>query len=173
MHLPTEHAPRGSRVTHRPGYRSSSQFAHLTDTLTGTPGAPIVLGRAPVFRCRAVYSAEMADLFTSLSQALTLATRLRSMSERQQDGEFKRILDALLVELVDVQLKLEELMSENVALKSEVQAHANPQGELCPRCGELGWRVSSSRPHKTPGVISQTYSCPKCKLKEEVLIRPK
>jgi predicted RNA-binding Zn-ribbon protein involved in translation (DUF1610 family) len=160
-------------VTHRPGYRSSSQFAHLTDTLTGTPGAPIVLGRAPVFRCRAVYSAEMADLFTSLSQALTLATRLRSMSERQQDGEFKRILDALLVELVDVQLKLEELMSENVALKSEVQAHANPQGELCPRCGELGWRVSSSRPHKTPGVISQTYSCPKCKLKEEVLIRPK
>ena len=95
------------------------------------------------------------------------------MSERIKEGEFKRILDALLLELAEVQLKLEELISENATLKVQLQEHANPQGQLCPRCGELGWRLSSSRPHKTPGVIAQTYTCPKCKLKEEVLIRPK
>jgi predicted RNA-binding Zn-ribbon protein involved in translation (DUF1610 family) len=113
----------------------------------------------------------MTDLITSLSHALNLATRLRSMSEKTKDGEFKRILDALLLELAEVQIKLDEVLSENAALKGQLQAHANPKGELCPRCGELGWRVSSSRPHKTPGVISQTYTCPKCKLKEEVLIK--
>ena len=95
------------------------------------------------------------------------------MSEKIKEGEFKRILDALLVELAEVQLKSDELMSENALLKSQLQAHANPKGELCPRCGELGWRVASTRPHKTPGVVVQTYSCPKCKLKEEVLIKPK
>jgi hypothetical protein len=115
----------------------------------------------------------MTDLMTSLTQALTLATHLRSMSEKIKEGDFKRILDALLLELAEVQLKLEELISENVALKSQVQAHAHPEGQLCPRCGELGWSLSGSRPHKTPGVTVQTYTCPKCKLKEEVLIKPK
>jgi hypothetical protein len=115
----------------------------------------------------------MTDLITSLSQALTLATHLRSMSEKIKEGEFKRILDALLLELAEVQLKVEELISENVALRGEVQAQANPQGQLCPRCGELGWKISGSRPYKTPGVTVQTYTCPKCKLKEEVLIKPK
>jgi predicted RNA-binding Zn-ribbon protein involved in translation (DUF1610 family) len=115
----------------------------------------------------------MTDLGTSLSQAMTLATRLRSMSEKIKEGEFKRLLDALLLELAEVQFKLEELMSENVSLKGQLHAHANPKGELCPRCGELGWRISDTRPHKTPGVIVQTHSCPKCGLKEEALIKPK
>ncbi|GAC1456082.1 MAG: hypothetical protein PVS2B3_06980 [Steroidobacteraceae bacterium] len=115
----------------------------------------------------------MNDSITSLSQALTLATHLRSMSEKLKEGDFKRTLDALLLELAEVQLKLEELVSENVALKGQVQTQANPQGQLCPRCGELGWSLSGTRPHKTPGITVQTYTCPKCKLKEEVLVKPK
>jgi hypothetical protein len=95
------------------------------------------------------------------------------MSEKIREGEFKTVLDALLLELAEVQLKLDELMSEHAHLKGQLQAKANPQGELCPRCGELGWRLASSKPHKTPGVVVQTYACPKCKLKEEVLIKPK
>ena len=115
----------------------------------------------------------MSDLSTSLSQAMTLATRLRSMSEKLKEGEFKRILDALLLELAEVQLKLDDVLSEQVALKGQLQSQANPQGELCPRCGALGWKVTGSRPHKTPGVIVQTHGCAKCGLKEETLIKPK
>ena len=115
----------------------------------------------------------MSDLITSISQSLALATRLRSMSERLKDGEFKRVLDALLLELAEVQLKLDELMTEHAAVKAQLKALANPQGECCPRCGELGWRVTGSRPHKNPGVVVQIYGCSKCGLKEEALIKPK
>jgi predicted RNA-binding Zn-ribbon protein involved in translation (DUF1610 family) len=115
----------------------------------------------------------MTDLITSLSQALGIATRLRSMSQAMKEGEFKRLLDALLLELAEAQIKSEELVSENAAQKVQLQAHVKPQPELCPRCGELGWRLSGSRPHQTPGVVVQTYTCPKCKLKEETLVRPK
>jgi predicted RNA-binding Zn-ribbon protein involved in translation (DUF1610 family) len=121
-------------------------------------------------RRRAVYSAVMTDLTTLLSHTMNLATRLRSMSEKIKDGEFKRVVDAMLLELAEVQIKLEEVASEHATLKGQLQTAANPKGELCPRCGELGWRLSSSRPHK-PGVIAQTYTCPKCKLKEEVLVK--
>jgi len=129
--------------------------------------------KMPGFTMRTIIMTVMTDLVASLSQAIALASRLRSMSEGMKEGEFKRIIDALLVELAEVQLKLEELVSENATLKVQPQTHANPQQEMCPRCGEFGWRLSSSRPHKTPGVVVQTYTCPKCKLKEETLIRPK
>jgi ssDNA-binding Zn-finger/Zn-ribbon topoisomerase 1 len=115
----------------------------------------------------------MSELLSSISQAMTLATRLRSKSEKLKEAEFKQLVDALLLELAEIQLKLDELMSENVALKGQLQAQASPQGERCPRCGELGWRVSGTRPHKTPGVMVQTSTCPKCRLKEETLINPK
>lgn len=134
------------------------------------PGAPVLLGEYAA----APYTDEvMTNLTSSLSQALALATRLRSMSEKMKEGEFKRILDALLLDLAEMQLQLDELLNENAALKGQAQQQANPQGQLCPRCGELGWRVSRSRPHTTPGVIAQTYSCPKCGLKEETLVKPK
>ena len=113
----------------------------------------------------------MSDLAASISQALVLATRLRSMSEKLKEGDFKRVLDALLLELAEVQLKVEEVLSENSTLKGQQQAKANPQPELCPRCGQLGWRLTGSRPHKTPGTVVQTHSCPKCGLKEEALVK--
>ena len=134
------------------------------------PGAPVLLGE----NAAAPYTDQvMTDLTSSLSQALALATRLRTMSEKMKEGEFKRILDALLLDLAEMQLQLDELLNENAALKGQAQELANPQGQLCPRCGELGWRVSRSRPHTTPGVIVQIYACPKCGLKEETLVKPK
>jgi hypothetical protein len=117
----------------------------------------------------------MSDLTASISHALTLATRLRSMSEKIKDGEFKRVLDALLLELAELQLKLDQLMSEYIGLKgaSPGQPAAQVQGACCPRCGALGWKVSATKPTKTPGVISQIYACGKCGLKEEVLVAGK
>jgi hypothetical protein len=117
----------------------------------------------------------MSDLTASISHALTLATRLRSMSEKIKDGEFKRVLDALLLELAELQLKLDQLVSEYMGLKGQAPGQPAPpaQGDCCPRCGALGWKISATKPTKTAGVIAQIYACGKCGLKEEVLVAGK
>ena len=104
---------------------------------------------------------------------MALATRLRVMSEMGTDAKFKQLVADLLLELAEVQLKLDELMNENAALKGQLQSHSNPQGERCPRCFEFGWRVTNSRPHGQMGGMVQTYGCPKCGLKEEVVVKGK
>ena len=116
----------------------------------------------------------MANPVQSLNRAITLATRLRGASEKNKaTAEFKGMIDDMLLELAEVQLKLEELFSENLSLKSQAHAKAHPRGELCPRCGEFGWKVTNTRPHGQQGAIAQTYSCPKCGLREEVLTTPR
>jgi hypothetical protein len=115
----------------------------------------------------------MANPVQSLNRAITLATRLRASSEKNKaNAEFKGMIDDILLELAEVQLKLEEMFTENVSLKTQAHAKANPKGELCPRCGEFGWKVTGSRPHGQQGAIAQIYACPKCGLKEEVLVAP-
>jgi len=115
----------------------------------------------------------MSDLFPAISRAVTLATRLRVISDRGRDAEFRAIVADLLLELAEVQLKFDELMNENAALQGQLQSHANPKGERCPRCFEFGWRVTSSRPHGQLGATVHTYSCGKCGLKEEVTVKGK
>lgn len=111
----------------------------------------------------------MDELSKAIAQALALAARLRAISEKTKDAEFKGTVANLLLELADVQIKVDALMGEHVALKAQLLAQAPAKVELCPRCGELGWKVISTKPHKS-GRIAQTYACPKCKLKEEVLV---
>jgi predicted RNA-binding Zn-ribbon protein involved in translation (DUF1610 family) len=113
-----------------------------------------------------------SDLLPQISRAVTLATRLRVISDRGRDAEFRGLVADLLLELAEVQLKLDELLNENAALKGQLQA-SNPKGERCPRCFEFGWRVTSSRPHGQLGAMVQTYTCAKCGLKEEAMVKGK
>ncbi|MBV8306932.1 MAG: hypothetical protein JO203_15400 [Gammaproteobacteria bacterium] len=115
----------------------------------------------------------MSDLLPGISRSVGLATRLRVISERGRDAEFKQLVADLLLELAEVQLKLDEVLAENAALKGQLQTQSNPKGERCPRCFEFGWRVTSSRPHGQTGGMVQTYSCGKCGLKEEVVLKGK
>ena len=110
----------------------------------------------------------MSDLTTSITQAMGMATRLRSMSEKLKEGEYKRLCDALILELAEVQIKLDALLQEHASMAE--QAKASPEGVCCPRCGALGWKVTSTKP-KSPGVIAHTYACRSCGLKEEVLVK--
>ncbi len=114
----------------------------------------------------------MSDLLPGISRAVALATRLRVLSERSRDAEFKGIVADLLLELAEVQLKFDELLNESAALKGQLQAQTSSD-ERCPRCFESGWRVTSSRPHGQLGAMVQTYSCAKCGLKEEVVVKGK
>jgi hypothetical protein len=106
-----------------------------------------------------------------ISRAVALATRLRIMSDRGRDAEFKQLVADLLLELAEVQLKLDELMNENATLKGQLQSRSNPSGERCPRCFEIGWRVINSRAHGHAGGMVHTYECPKCRLKEETVVK--
>ena len=115
----------------------------------------------------------MSDLLPGISRAIALATRLRVISELGRDAEFKQLVADLLLELAEVQLKLDELMNENASLKGQMQAQSNPKGERCPRCFEFGWRVTGSRPQGQLGGMVQTYICAKCGLKEEVTVKGK
>ena len=114
-----------------------------------------------------------SDLLPAISRAVTLATRLRVMSDRGRDAEFKGVVADLLLELAEAQLKLDELLNETAALKGQLLSNANPKGERCPRCFEFGWRVTGSRPHGQLGGMVQTYSCAKCGLKEEMMVKGK
>jgi hypothetical protein len=114
-----------------------------------------------------------SDLLPAISRAVSLATRLRVIADRGRDAEFKGIVADLLLELAEVQLKIDELLSDNAGLRGQVQSTANPKGERCPRCFEFGWRVASSRPHGQLGAMVQTYACAKCGLKEEVVVKGK
>jgi len=48
-------------------------------------------------------------------------------------------------------------------------------GEACPRCGELSYRTSSSKPHHAMGHVGvnvHTMKCEKCGFTEDKIITP-
>ena len=61
----------------------------------------------------------MSDLLPGISRAVALATRLRVICERGGDAQSKQLVADLLLELAEVQLKLDELMNENAALRGQ------------------------------------------------------
>lgn len=110
----------------------------------------------------------MSELTQAISQTIVLATRLRTNSEKLRDTHIKSMADELLLQLVELQLKFEAFTTEHAALKAQLQSASNPEGERCPRCHELGWKVTNTRQDKS-GRTLQTYFCKSCKLKEEVI----
>ena len=112
----------------------------------------------------------MSELSQAIAQMIVLATRLRTHSEKLRDTQIKGMADDLLLQLAELQLKAEAFATEHSALKAQLQLVSNPEGERCPRCHELGWKVTNTRQDKA-GRTVQTYFCKSCKLKEEVVDR--
>lgn len=109
----------------------------------------------------------MSELTQAIAQMIVLATRLRTHSEKLRDTQIKGMADELLLQLAEVQIKAESFATEHAALKAQLQSAANPEGERCPRCHELGWKVTNTRQDRS-GRTVHTYQCRSCKLKEEV-----
>lgn len=110
----------------------------------------------------------MSELTQAISQMIVLATRLRTHSEKLKDTQIKGMADDLLLQLAELQLKLESFATEHAELQAQLKTAANPEGERCPRCHEIGWKITNTRQDKA-GRTVQTYSCKSCKLKEEVV----
>lgn len=117
----------------------------------------------------------MADIISSVSTAITLATRLRDISKHIEDAEFKNIVADLSLELADAKMKMAELISENAVLKEKLFSFTRTSGELCPKCNNRTFEIISTKPHPTFGDLGakeRLYQCTGCGFQESKLIDP-
>ena len=115
----------------------------------------------------------MADLISTISSAIGLASRLREISKNIEGAEFKNILADLSLELADAKLKIADLASENADLKGKLQALTSSTGELCPKCNNRTFEIISTKPHPIFGDVGakeRFYKCSGCGFAESKLI---
>ena len=117
----------------------------------------------------------MADLISSLSTAITLATRLREISKNIEDAEFKNLLADLSLELADAKLTIADLINENTDLKEKIHSLTSSTGETCPKCKQRTFELISSKPHPEFGDLGakqREYKCSSCNFEESKFVEP-
>jgi predicted RNA-binding Zn-ribbon protein involved in translation (DUF1610 family) len=115
----------------------------------------------------------MADIISTVSTAITLATRLREISKNIGDAEFKNILADLSLELADAKLKVAELIAENAGLKEKIHSLSSATGEKCPKCNNRTFEIIATRPHPIFGGLGakeRDYKCLGCGFAESKFI---
>ena len=111
----------------------------------------------------------MADIVSTISTALSIASRLKEVSEKVRDAEFRNLVADLSIELAEVKLKVANLLEENAKLKGQLLTLQSAGGEQCPKCGNRTFELTSSKPHPTfgeLGVVERTYKCSTCGFQE-------
>ncbi|OJS98018.1 MULTISPECIES: hypothetical protein [Marinobacter] len=117
----------------------------------------------------------MTDLVTTVSTAISLATRLREISKNIEDAEFKNLLADLNLELADAKMKMADLISENAEMKEKLDSLTSATGESCPKCNNRTFQIVSTRPHPTfgdMGAKERDYKCSGCGFEESKFIKP-
>jgi hypothetical protein len=117
----------------------------------------------------------MADLISSVSTAISLASRLREISKNIEDAEFKNIVADLSLELADAKLTIADLISENISLKENLKTLTSSAGETCPKCNNRTFQIISTKPHPVMGDIGakeRVYQCSGCEFSEAKFISP-
>lgn len=114
----------------------------------------------------------MPDIIGGISNVISLATRLKAISDNIKNAEFSNMLADMLLELADTKAKSAGLIEQNTQLQQRIRELE--QGELCPSCHERGWQLESSRPDPMFGVLgvaSRSYKCSACGFTEETLVK--
>ncbi|CAI2308477.1 hypothetical protein P3592_19205 [Vibrio parahaemolyticus] len=117
----------------------------------------------------------MSDILSSVSTAISLATRLREIGKNIGDAEFKNLIADLSLELAESKMKVADLVSENAALKEKLASLTSATGEVCPKCNNRTYEIISTKPHEDMGdlgVIVRVYKCSTCDFSEPKLITP-
>jgi len=115
----------------------------------------------------------MADIISTVSNAIILATRLREIGKNIEDAEFRNLLADLNIELADVKMKLADLMSENTELREKLQSLTSATGERCPKCNNRTFEIVSTKPHPIFGEMGakeREYKCSGCGFAEAKFI---
>jgi DNA-directed RNA polymerase subunit RPC12/RpoP len=117
----------------------------------------------------------VADIVSTVSTAISLATRLREIGKNIENAEFKNLLADLSLELADAKQKLAELISENAELKEKLHSLTSATGVICPKCNNRTFEIISTKPHPIFGEVGakeREYKCSVCGFAESKLIEP-
>lgn len=112
----------------------------------------------------------MADLISTVSTALTIASRLKEVSDKVRDAEFRNLLADLSIELAEVKSKAASLLEENTKLKQQLNDLDTSPADPCPKCRKRTYVVTKSVPDKQFGELGglrRTYACSSCGFTEE------
>lgn len=115
----------------------------------------------------------MADILSTVSTAISLATRLREIGKNIENAEFKNLLADLSLELADAKLKIVYVVSENALLKEKLEELTSASGEKCPSCNNRTFKIILTRPHPTFGELGKKereYKCSKCGFEESKMV---
>jgi hypothetical protein len=115
------------------------------------------------------------EIISSITSAIVIARKLKEVSDKIKDANFKNLVADLTLELAKIKTQLAEFMEENTRLKSKINDLENNGGEKCPKCLRRGWGLESSHPDPTfgeLGAIRRTYKCSLCGFSENKLITP-
>ena len=113
------------------------------------------------------------EVISSVTNAITLVSRLKKISENIRDAEFKNLLADLSLELAETKMKMASLIGENAELQNKIRELESAEGDPCPKCRKRGWHVEKSEPDPEfgdLGGIRRTYLCSLCGFTEQVLI---
>ncbi|MCA9499131.1 MAG: hypothetical protein MRJ67_09320 [Nitrospirales bacterium] len=123
----------------------------------------------------------MNEIINSITTAITLAKRLKEISNNIQDAEFKNLLADLSLELADTKLRLSEIVVENSDLKEEISRLKHSQGlksdlkfkdglyytedgdgPFCPGCYDSKGEIIRTPEQMGHSRNFGTFKCPKC-----------
>lgn len=116
------------------------------------------------------------EVISSVTNAISLVSRLKKISENIRDAEFKNLLADLSLELAETKMKMASLIGENAELHTKIRELESVEGDPCPKCRKRGWHVEKSEPDEIFGEIGgirRTYLCSLCGFTEQELITPK
>jgi ribosomal protein L37E len=114
----------------------------------------------------------MIELIPAVTNAITLVSRLRTISENVKDAESRNLLADLSVELADVKIKMASMMEENANLHAKIRNFESLDTDPCPRCRKRTYTVEKSEPDRrfrAVGGLRRTYKCSSCAFSEEKL----
>ncbi|MBW2466697.1 MAG: hypothetical protein JRF02_05295 [Deltaproteobacteria bacterium] len=104
----------------------------------------------------------MANVVSSVSTARNLTSRLCEIGKNIENAELKNLLADLSLRLVEAEVKIADLVSENTKMKEIIDLLENKTGELCPRCKKRAFKLITTKPYLIYGEVGYKESEYKC-----------
>ncbi|MEN6426347.1 MAG: hypothetical protein ABFE13_13355 [Phycisphaerales bacterium] len=124
----------------------------------------------------------MSDIIQSIQATIDLAKRIKEISGKIKDADFRNMVADLSIELANMKQRVAELLDENGRLRAELQLakqHSSREeglairnglyfdavgdGPFCPYCYDSGKQISRLTKQKDYWVEFGDYVCPACK----------
>lgn len=114
------------------------------------------------------------DAVNALATAISIAKKLREVTDKVKDAEVKLLIADLSIELAEARQQQAEVMEELTTTLTELNRLKDGALPPCPSCGKPAWAVASSAPTTGPfrslGALDRQYKCRVCDFQETHLV---